>query len=107
MGNERQPDTKETTMDCRVLLKKYIAHVTEVQGVDLITLGRTKSSVSMTDAEREELYRISEEAEVEAVQARTGPTVASKAPPIDIPSDPPLPPITWSGWRAAAKRDGE
>jgi hypothetical protein len=60
-------------MDYRDLLKKYIAHVTEIQGVDFITIGRTKSSVPMTGAEREELSRISEEAEVEAVRARTGP----------------------------------
>ena len=60
-------------MDYRELLKKYIGHVTEIQGVDFITIGRTKSSVPLTAEEREELSRISEEAEVDAVRARTGP----------------------------------
>lgn len=92
-------------MDHRALLKKYMAHVTEIQGVDFITMGRTKSSIRMTEAEREELSCISEEVEVEAVVDRTGPGVTRSAPrakPSDADS---LPSTTWPGWRELMERD--
>jgi hypothetical protein len=60
-------------MDYQKLLSKYIAHVTACQGVDFITMGKTRSSVAFTDEERQELDRLSETLEVEAVRARTGP----------------------------------
>ena len=60
-------------MDYQKLLTKYIAHVTACQGVDFITMGKTRSSVVFTDEERQELDRLSEGLEIEAVQTRTGP----------------------------------
>jgi len=60
-------------MDYRELLKKYMAHVIDIQGVDFVTIGRNKSAVVLNPDEREELARLSEEAEVDAVRARTEP----------------------------------
>jgi hypothetical protein len=50
-----------------------MAHVIDIHGLDFITMGRTQSSVALTADERAELTRISEDAEFEAVQARSGP----------------------------------
>ena len=60
-------------MDYRKLLQRYMAHVIDIQGVDFLTMGRTQSSVALTPEERAELAQIAEDAEFEAVQARTGP----------------------------------
>jgi hypothetical protein len=60
-------------VDYRDLLKKYMAHVIDIKATDFITMGRTTSSIALSSAEREELSRISEEAEMDAVVARAAP----------------------------------
>jgi hypothetical protein len=72
-------------MDSHELLKKYIAHVVDCQGVDFIASGRTTSTVSFTDDERRELDRLSEAVEVDIVlreePAQERPTLVNQASP--------------------------